>query len=86
MIRKTSERTAQLSVDVQGKGFPILCLHGHPGLGRSLSVFTQHLSQRFQTLAPDLRGYGNSRTQLNFNMIDHLTDLEALLDRFSTLR
>ena len=82
MIRKTSERAAQLSVYVQGKGFPILCLHGHPGLGRSLSVFTQHLSQRFQTLAPDLRGYGNSRTQLNFNMTDHLTDLEALLDRF----
>jgi proline iminopeptidase len=47
-----------------------------------MSVFTQHLSQRFQTLAPDLRGYGNSRTRQKFNMTDHLIDLEALLDRF----
>lgn len=47
-----------------------------------MSVFTNHLSQRFQTLAPDLRGYGDSRTKLDFNMSDHLIDLEALLDRF----
>jgi proline iminopeptidase len=46
-----------------------------------MSVFTQHLSQKFQTIAPDLRGYGSSRTQLDFNMSDHLIDLEALLNR-----
>ena len=80
------ETAAHLNVYVQGKGFPILCLHGHPGSGRSLSVFTNHLSQRFQTLAPDLRGYGSSRTQMNFHMTDHLTDLEALLDRFQVDR
>lgn len=81
-----NSQALKLNVHVQGKGFPILCLHGHPGSGRSLSVFTQHLSQRFQTLAPDLRGYGNSPTQVNFNMIDHLIDLEALLDRFQVER
>lgn len=73
---------ASLHVHTQGKGFPILCLHGHPGLGSSMSVFTKHLSQRFHTLAPDLRGYGSSRVQLDFSMTDHLIDLEALLDRF----
>ncbi|MGH2413301.1 MAG: alpha/beta fold hydrolase [Microcystaceae cyanobacterium] len=72
-----------LSVEIKGKGFPILCLHGHPGSGRSLSVFTNHLSQRFQTLAPDLRGYGKSRTQGNFQMSDHLVDLTELLDRYN---
>ncbi|MGK7876806.1 MAG: alpha/beta fold hydrolase [Xenococcaceae cyanobacterium] len=71
-----------LNIQIQGKGFPILCLHGHPGSGRSLSVFTNFLSQRFQTLAPDLRGYGNSRPCGNFQMSDHLTDLTALLDQF----
>lgn len=81
-----SAQALHLNVHVQGKGFPILCLHGHPGSGRSLSVFTQHLSQRFKTLAPDLRGYGNSRTQTNFDMLDHLVDLEALLDRFGIER
>jgi pimeloyl-ACP methyl ester carboxylesterase len=71
-----------LNVHIQGTGYPILCLHGHPGSGSSMSVFTQHLSQRFQTLAPDLRGYGKSRVNRNFQMQDHLTDLESLLDRF----
>ena len=70
-----------LKVDIKGKGFPILCLHGHPGSGDSMSVFTEHLSQRFQTIAPDLRGYGKSRTKHDFVMTDHLQDLEELLDR-----
>ncbi|MEH2456269.1 alpha/beta fold hydrolase [Nostoc sp.] len=73
---------ARLNVYIQGQGFPILGLHGHPGSGRSLSVFTNHLSKRYQTFAPDLRGYGKSRCNSNFDMNDHLTDLEALLDRF----
>ena len=76
----------KLSVLIEGNGFPILCLHGHPGTGRSLSVFTRHLSKRFQTIAPDLRGYGDSRTQQDFLMIDHLTDLEAVLDRYNVSR
>jgi proline iminopeptidase len=46
-----------------------------------MSVFTTHLSQRFQTIAPDLRGYGNSQTRQAFTMTDHLDDLIALLDR-----
>ena len=71
-----------LNVYIQGQGFPILGLHGHPGTGRSLSVFTNHLSKRYQTFTPDLRGYGKSRCNGNFEMNDHLTDLEALLDRF----
>jgi pimeloyl-ACP methyl ester carboxylesterase len=74
---------ARLNVYIQGQGFPILGLHGHPGTGRSLSVFTEHLSKRYQTIAPDLRGYGKSRWNNNFAMTDHLTDLEALLDRLN---
>lgn len=72
-----------LNVYIQGSGFPVLCLHGHPGSGSSLSVFTRHLSQSFQTFAPDLRGYGKSQTSLDFEMTDHLYDLEALLDKYS---
>ncbi|RCJ24681.1 alpha/beta hydrolase [Nostoc minutum NIES-26] len=76
-----SADAARLNVYVQGQGFPILALHGHPGSGRSLSVFTNHLSKRYQTIAPDLRGYGQSRFNGKFEMTDHLTDLETLLDR-----
>jgi pimeloyl-ACP methyl ester carboxylesterase len=70
-----------LNVVVRGEGFPILCLHGHPGSAQSLSVFTQHLSRQFKTLAPDLRGYGKSQVRQPFTMPEHLEDLEGLLDR-----
>ncbi|WP_293132673.1 alpha/beta hydrolase [Microcoleus sp. bin38.metabat.b11b12b14.051] len=76
----------KLHASVKGEGFPILCLHGHPGSGDCMSVFTEHLSQRFRTIAPDLRGYGNSRTSNSFEMTDHLLDLEALLDRLGVDR
>jgi len=62
-------------------GFPVLCLHGHPGRGSCLDVFAEFLAPRFRTLAPDLRGYGRSGGRQPFAMEDHLTDLEALLDR-----
>ncbi|MCG6135406.1 MAG: alpha/beta hydrolase [Nostoc sp. LLA-1] len=78
----SSTKPANLNVYIQGQGFPILGLHGHPGSGRNLSVFTNHLSKRYQTFAPDLRGYGKSRCNGNFAMSDHLSDLETLLDRF----
>ncbi|PHM05975.1 alpha/beta fold hydrolase [Nostoc sp. 'Peltigera malacea cyanobiont' DB3992] len=79
--RHNPTTATRLNVYTQGQGFPILGLHGHPGTGRSLSVFTNHLSKRYKTFAPDLRGYGKSRYNGNFEMNDHLTDLEALLDR-----
>ena len=81
-VPQIQPKAIHLKVHVQGSGFPILCLHGHPGSGASMSVFTQHLSRRFQTLAPDLRGYGSSQTRQPFEMTDHLADLEAVLDRY----
>lgn len=71
----------QLAVETKGTGYPVVCLHGHPGAGHCMSVFTDHLSQRFWTIAPDLRGYGRSRVQADFDMTDHLVDLKTLLDR-----
>jgi pimeloyl-ACP methyl ester carboxylesterase len=80
MGNRTSE-AVQLNFYIQGQGFPILGLHGHPGSGHSLSIFTNHLSKHYQTIAPDLRGYGKSRFQGKFEMQAHLDDLEALLDQ-----
>lgn len=71
----------QLNAEILGQGYPILCLHGHPGSGRCMSVFTEKLAQRYTTIAPDLRGYGQSRTGRSFVMQDHLADLTTLLDR-----
>ncbi|MEM8543398.1 MAG: alpha/beta fold hydrolase, partial [Cyanobacteria bacterium P01_H01_bin.119] len=72
----------KLNVRVRDQGYPILCLHGHPGSGQTMDVFTAHLSRRYRTLAPDLRGYGRSRTAIAFDMGDHLTDLRQLLNDY----
>ncbi|PSN18154.1 alpha/beta hydrolase [filamentous cyanobacterium CCP5] len=70
----------RLHTRVQGSGFPMLCLHGHPGSGQSMAVFTDALSNQLKTIAPDLRGYGRSQTRQPFEMAAHLEDLVELLD------
>lgn len=64
----------------RGTGFPILCLHGHPGSARTMAVFSDRLSQHYRTLAPDLRGYGASQVRRPFRLEESLDDLENLLD------
>ena len=71
-----------LNVAIQGQGYPILCLHGHPGSSKTMSVFTDVLSNNYQTIAPDLRGYGKSSAGGQFQMEDHLDDLQRLLDEY----
>lgn len=72
--------SATLHVQTAGQGVPMLCLHGHPGSAQCMTVFTEPLSAQYQTIAPDLRGYGKSRAIAPFTMTDHLSDLETLLD------
>lgn len=70
----------KLNTAIEGRGYPVLCLHGHPGSGNCMAVFTEKLAQQYQTISPDLRGYGRSRTSVPFVMNDHLDDLIELLD------
>ena len=70
------------NVVVRGRGYPILCLHGHPGSSKTMSVFTDVLSQNYKTIAPDLRGYGKTPARGKFQMRDHLDDLQRLLDEY----
>ena len=70
-----------LNTEIKGQGYPILCLHGHPGSSASMSVFTNYLSQNYTTITPDLRGYGKSKYSQDFFMEEHLEDLKALLDK-----
>lgn len=45
-----------------------------------MGVFCEALSPQYQTLAPDLRGYGASRVTQHYQLEDHLDDLIELLD------
>jgi proline iminopeptidase len=51
-----------------------------------MSVFTSSLGQNFQTIAPDLRGYGKSPTNTDFELAQHLIDLETLLEQLQIHR
>ena len=75
-----------LNTEIKGQGYPILCLHGHPGSSASMSVFTNYLSQQYMTISPDLRGYGKSRYERDFVMEDHLQDLQELLNKHNIER
>lgn len=46
-----------------------------------MAVFCERLSGQYQTLAPDLRGYGASQVRHPFQLEESLEDLVALLDR-----
>lgn len=75
----------RLHTEIAGpdNGYPVLCLHGHPGSGAAMSVFTEPLAAMgFRTYAPDMRGYGRSKTRYAFEMTRHLDDLEELLTRY----
>nr|WP_238568981.1 alpha/beta hydrolase [Xenococcus sp. PCC 7305] len=75
-------QSMDLNVEIKGKGYPILCLHGHPGSANCMSVFTDVLSKDYQTITPDLRGYGKSSYRKDFSMKQHLEDLQKLLDQY----
>ena len=75
----------RLHTKIQGpeQGYPVLCLHGHPGSSAAMSVFTNELvALGYRTYAPDLRGYGQSKTAHPFEMARHLDDLEELLAQY----
>lgn len=46
-----------------------------------MAVFCERLSSQYQTLAPDLRGYGASRVSRPFRLEESIEDLVHLLDR-----
>ncbi|NJK64063.1 MAG: alpha/beta hydrolase [Synechococcaceae cyanobacterium SM2_3_1] len=69
-----------------GASTSVLMLHGHPGNADCMSVFASALDHECRLIAPDLRGYGRSRTSSCFSMTDHLIDLVALLDELALER
>lgn len=70
-----------LNVEIKGSGYPILCLHGHPGSHQTMSVFTNVLCQNYRTIAPDLRGYGQTKAPQKFQMKQHIRDIQQLLEQ-----
>jgi len=64
-----------------GQGQPLLLLHGWPEFWLSWEPVMRRLADRFQLIAPDLRGFGDSaKPDAPWGAAEHAADLVAVLD------
>lgn len=72
---------ARFHVARTGRGKPLLLLHGWPEFWLTWEPVMTRLADRFQLIAPDLRGFGDSDKPAGpFGAAEHAADLLALLD------
>ncbi len=70
-----------------GRGRPLLLLHGWPEFWLTWEPVMTRLAGRFQLIAPDLRGFGDSEKPAGpFGPQDHAADMLALLDALGLAR
>lgn len=78
---------ANLHVRRAGSGPPLLLLHGWPEFSLTWEPVMKRLADRFDLIAPDLRGFGDSdKPDGLFGAADHARDLLALLDALGVER
>jgi pimeloyl-ACP methyl ester carboxylesterase len=71
-------------IDWQGKGKPIVCLHGLTPNCRYFDSLGERLTPDYRLIAYDLRGRGNSdKPASGYNFIRHGADIEGFLDALS---
>ncbi|MBV8474955.1 MAG: alpha/beta hydrolase [Hyphomicrobiales bacterium] len=70
-----------------GRGRPLLFLHGWPEFWLTWEPVMSRLAGRFQVIAPDLRGFGDSEKPAGpFGPEDHAADMLALIDALGLAR
>src|SRR4051794_15232486 len=74
-----------LSYEERGKGLPLVLLHGFPLDGRVWDEQLADLSARCRVVAPDLRGFGRSRSETPFTIESLADDVHALLTAIGAL-
>jgi len=70
----------RVAYDLEGEGFPLVALHGHPRNRRVWRKLTPLLAKRFTVLAPDRRGYGDSDRPSDPASYDNATMARDVLD------
>jgi pimeloyl-ACP methyl ester carboxylesterase len=66
----------------EGKGEPIICLHGEPTWGYLYRKFILPLSKTHRVIVPDHMGFGKSETPRNkeYTLRTHVDNLSALIE------
>jgi pimeloyl-ACP methyl ester carboxylesterase len=88
--RETQVNDARLHYLRCGAGDPVLLLHGWPEFSLTWEPVMRRLADRFDLVAPDLRGFGRSEKPAGpSNRADaeaHATDMLGLMDALSLAR
>jgi pimeloyl-ACP methyl ester carboxylesterase len=70
-----------LAYSRQGKGSPLVLIHGFPLDGSSWNEVVPLLEKQYDVIVPDLRGFGNSTTVNSaYTVSDMASDIAGLLD------
>lgn len=73
---------AQIHYQMAGQGQPLVLIHGYPLSSGLFRDQLSGLSDRFQVIAPDLRGFGQSTTPNDQGSIElYADDVLALMDQ-----
>jgi len=70
----------RVAYDLTGSGFPLVALHGFPRNRKAWRKLTPLLARRFQVLAPDRRGYGDSDRPTDPSCYDNATMSRDVMD------
>jgi pimeloyl-ACP methyl ester esterase len=70
----------RLHVVEEGRGAPLLLIHGWAMSSEALQPLAERLAGRFRTLRYDLRGHGRSGAAPSATLEDHCADLAGLLE------
>ena len=63
----------------EGKGIPLVCIHGFPTSSWDFATVLPDLTQQFDCIVPDLPGLGVSKTPMSKDIIMKQTDAVELL-------
>lgn len=69
----------------RGQGMPLVLVHGFPLDSRMWEGQLAGLSDRYRVIAPDLRGFGQSRSEEAFSIESLADDLHQLLSQIDAL-
>jgi len=71
--------------DERGRGLPLVLVHGFPLDNRIWEAQLSALSDKYRVIAPDLPGFGKSKSTKPFTMESLADDLHALLTQIKAL-
>jgi len=77
--------SSSLTFTDEGQGLPLVLLHGFPLDKHMWDAQVSELSAHWRVIAPDLRGFGQSRSQGPFSIADLADDVHITLSQLAAL-